>query len=116
MEDPKSGKDEPCLPGRASGPLVAPPAPHEDGAPTIEGLHKDKFPRLQYVEIEGTLRMLPDEWRAEEDDQDEVEAVLEDVDNGVTFPANEDVAEANAVVVEWFCIAKRILGKHSPNT
>ena len=78
MEDPKSGKGEPCLLGIASGPLMAPPAPHEDGAPTIEGLHKDKFPRLQYVEIkEVTLRMLPDEWRAEEDDQDEVEAVLQ---------------------------------------
>ena len=110
MEDPKSGKDEPCLPGIASGPLVAPPAAHEVGAPTIEGLHKDKFPRLQYVEIkEVTLRMLPDEWQAEEDDRDEVEAVLEDVDNSVTFPANEDVAEANAIVVEWFCIANRIL-------
>ena len=52
MEDPKSGKDEPCLPEIASGPLVAPPAPHEDGAPTIEELHKDKFPRLQYVETQ----------------------------------------------------------------
>lgn len=60
--------------------------------------------------------MFSDEWLAEEDDRDEVEAVLEDVDNGVTFPANEDVAEANAVVVEWFCIAKRILDKDSPNT
>lgn len=66
-EDPKSGKDEPCLLGIAGGPLVAPPAAHEDGA------------------------------------------VLKDVDNGVTFPANEDVAEANAIVVEWFCIANRIL-------
>ena len=89
---------------------MAPPAAHEGGAPTIEGLHKDKFPRLQYVEMkEVTLRMLPDEWQAEEDDRDEVEAVLEDVDNGITFPANEDVAEANAIVVEWFCIANRIL-------
>lgn len=114
MEDHKSGKDEPCLPGMASGPLMAPPAAHEDGAPTIEGLHKDKFPRLQYVEInEVTLRMLPDEWRAEEDDRDEVKVVLEDVYNGVTFPADEDVAEANPVVVEWFCIAERILGKDS---
>ena len=52
MEDPKSGKDEPCLPEIASGPLVAPPAPHEDGTPTIEELHKDKFPRLQYVETQ----------------------------------------------------------------
>ena len=47
MEDPNSGKDDPCLPGIASGPLVAPPAPHEDGAPTIEGLHEDKFARVQ---------------------------------------------------------------------
>ena len=52
MEDPKSGKDEPCLPEIASGPLVAPPAPHEDGASTIEELHKDKFPRLKYVETQ----------------------------------------------------------------
>ena len=87
----------------------------EEDAPTIEGLHKDKFPRLQYVEIkEVTLRMLPDEWQAEEDDWDEVEAVLEDVDNGVTFPANEDVAEANAIIVEWFCIRQQ--NTHSPNT
>ena len=78
--------------------------------PHYRGLHKDKFPRLQYVEIkEVTLRMLPDEWQAEQDDRDEVEAVLEDVDNSVTFPANEDVAEAYAIVVEWFCIANRIL-------
>ena len=43
MEDPKSGKDEPCLPGIASGPLVAPPAAHEVGAPTIEGCIKTNF-------------------------------------------------------------------------
>ena len=51
----------------ASVPLVAPPAPHEDGATAIEGLHRDKFPGVQYVEIkEGTLRTLPDEWPAGE--------------------------------------------------
>ena len=67
MEDPKRGKDEACPPEIASVLLVAPPAPHEDGAPTIEGLHRDEFPRVQYVEIkEGTLRMLPDEWQAGE--------------------------------------------------
>ena len=72
IEDPKCGKDEPCQPEIACGPLVALPAPHEDGAPTIEGLHKDELPRLKYVEItEGTLRMLPDEWLAEDDDRDE---------------------------------------------
>jgi len=65
MEDPKSSKDELCPPEIASGPLVASPAPNKYGAPMIEGLHKDKFPRIQYVEIkEGTLRMLPDEWLA----------------------------------------------------
>ena len=32
----------------AVGPLVAPP--HEDGAPMIEGLCKDEFSRVQYVE------------------------------------------------------------------
>ena len=37
-----------------------------------------------------------------------VETVLEDVDNCATFPANGDVAEADAVVVERFCIATRI--------
>ena len=72
IEDPKCGKDEPCQPEIACGPLVALPAPHEDGAPTIEGLHKDELPRLKYVEIkEGTLRMLPDEWLVEDDDRDE---------------------------------------------
>ena len=40
-----------------------------------------------------------------------VETVLEDVDNCATFPANGDVAEADAVVVERFCIATRIRGK-----
>lgn len=60
--------------------------------------------------------MLPDEWRAEEDDRDEGEAILEDIYNVITFPADEDVAEANAIVVEWFCIVKRILGKDSLNT
>ena len=56
----------------ASGPLAALLAPHEDGAPTIEGLNKDELPRVKYVEIkEGTLRMLPDEWLAEDDDRDE---------------------------------------------
>ena len=44
IEDPKCGKDEPCQPEIASGPLVTLPAPHEDGAPTIEGLHKDELP------------------------------------------------------------------------
>ena len=62
------------------------------------------------------LRMLPYEWRAEEDDREKVEVVLEDVDNGVTFPANGHVAVANAVIVEWFCITKRILDKDLPNT
>ena len=33
----------------AIGPLVAPP--HEDGAPMVEGLCKDEFSRVQYVEI-----------------------------------------------------------------
>ena len=60
--------------------------------------------------------MLPYEWRAEEEDREKVEVVLEDVDNGVTFPANGDVAVANAVIVEWFCITKRILDKDLPNT
>lgn len=69
MDDPKCGKDEPCQPEIASGPLMAPPAPHKDGAPPIEGWHKDEFRRVQYLEIkEGTLRMLPHEWLAEEDD------------------------------------------------
>ena len=51
MENPESGKDEPCPPPSeiAIGPLVAPP--HEDGAPMIEGLCKDEFSRVQYVEI-----------------------------------------------------------------
>lgn len=56
----------------ASGPFVALPAPHEDGAPTIEGLYKDELPKVKHVEIkEGTLRMLPDEWLAVDDDRDE---------------------------------------------
>jgi len=42
-----------------------------------------------------------------------VETVLEDVDNCATFPANGDVAEADAVVVERFCITTRIRGKDS---
>ena len=43
--------------------------PHKDGAPTIEKLYGEEFPRVQYVEIkEGMLRMLPDEWLAREDE------------------------------------------------
>ena len=42
-------------------------------------------------------------------------SILEDVDNGVTFPANRDIAKADAVVVEWVCIATRIRAKDSPN-
>ena len=47
MEDPKRGKEEPCPPEITSALLVPPPEPHEDGAPTTEGLHRDEFPRVQ---------------------------------------------------------------------
>ena len=59
--------------------------------------------------------MLPEEWLGREDIWDKVERVLEDVDAGVTFPANRDAAEADAVTVECFSITKRIRGKDSPN-
>lgn len=116
MEDPKRGQRW-AMPARnsqwsARGSAV----PHKDGAPTIEELYSEEFPRVQYVEIkEGMLRMLPDEWLAREDEWDEVERILEDDDNGVIFPANRDTAEADVVVVEWFCITTRIHSKDSRN-